>query len=745
MSAKRLYLVILMLAIGCQQASIAQEMPPEPPQSTPANAELDPQLKVNKDALLNGSIDAATVMLFHDDPKAREILLDALKQSENSPARMAVCKALIQARVSKTAVKNDQDFIEPLLGVFDTKTDAFAQLAADATLIFEYDTIRESLDKIFTDPNKPAKTKINAIHALKLRLDMMATIRLIELVDDPEKQVSAEAENALHSLGIPVGEDPQTRKQNINSIKLQGQVTFLRTQLIRQDAQMRKERAALDLWQRRYKSELDKRYESISDDVARGEFLATYLVDTETVVRLWALDKAYKWRVAPGSKLPEKLSPVLIKLISDGDRDVRLITAELLALMPKLNSASPLLVQLRAEQDDQVKTKLLVALGGACSNAILSNPTATISPEMKEIRKQTLEWAVKFLFEENAEKARNGAEVIKKLLNRDGLEPKEVDRYLGLLSERYDKQKDNPDGILRGELLNEMAALCVQDSTCREKAAQLFENMFVEALRDESNFVREAAVDGLTYINKTNALKRLRSDFINDPSITLRKKIIALADAVGGKEDLNWLAEKIGVNSESDPAWQAMLKIFTGSDTGVLKEWMDKLTVQSSKIKLSDEQKIDFLEIAGNAKGNSEYMPEIRKKLAGLYYKTGQYEQAEGYLSILYEMAQTPEGKKAILPNLLDACLRGAKPERTAELVKSCLTEGDLDPNSIVVQTIDNYFSKPPVGDDPNEVLKVLVAVKVPQGRPQWNQQLKIWTDLLGKAKEPDKPNQQSS
>ena len=739
MSTKRLYLVILMLAIGCQQASIGQEKPPVPAQSTPANVELDPQLKVNKDALLNGSVDAATVMLFHDDPKAREILLDALKQSENSPARIAVCKALIQARVSKMAVKNDQDFIEPLLGVFDTKTDAEAPLAAEATLIFEYDKIRESLDKIFTDPNKPVKTKINAIHALKLRLDMEATIRLIELVDDPEKQISTEAENALHSLGIPVGEDPQTRKQNIKAINQEGPVAFLRTQLIRQDAQMRKERAALDLWQKRYKSELDKRYESISEDAAKGEFLATYLVDTETVVRLWALDKAYKWRVAPGSKLPEKLGPVLIKLISDGDRDVRLITAELLALMPKLNSASALLAQLEAEQDDQVKTKLLDALGRACSNAILSSPTATISPEMKEIRRQTLEWAAKFLFEENAEKARNGAEVIKKLLNRDGLEPKEVDRYLGLLSERYNKQKDNSDGKLRGELLNEMAALCAQDSTCREKAAKLYEKLFVQALRDEANFVREAAVDGLTYIDKTKALKRLR-DFIKDPSITLREKIIALAYAVGGKEDLKWLAEKIGLNSESDPAWQAMLKIFTGSDTGVLKEWMDKLTVQSSKIKLSDEQKIDFLEIAENAKGNSEYMPEIRKKLADLYYKTGQYEQAEGYLSILYKIAQTPEGKKAILPNLLDACLKGAKPERTAELVKSCLTEGDLDPNSIVVQSIDNYFNKPPVGVDPNEVLQVLIAIKVTQGRPQWNQQLKGWTDLLGKAEKPDKP-----
>ena len=745
MSAKRLYLVILMLAIGCQQASIAKEKPSVPTQSIPVNAELDPQLKVNKDALLNGSIDAATVMLFHDDPKAREILFDALKQSENSPARMAVCKALIQARVSKTAVKNDQDFIEPLLGVFDTKTDAEAQLAAEATLIFEYEKIKESLEKIFTDPKKPVKTKINAIHALKLRLDMEATIRLIKLVDDPEKQISTEAENALHSLGIPVGEDPQTRQQNIEAIKLQGEVPFLWTQLIRQDAQMRKERAALDLWQRRFKFELDKRYESISEDAARGEFLAAYLADTETVVRLWALDKAYKWRVAPGSKLPEKLGPVLIKLISDGDRDVRLITAELLALMPKLNSASPLLAQLGAEQDDQVKTKLLVALGGACSNAILSNPTATISPEMKEIRKQTLEWAAKFLFEENAEKAREGAIVIKKLLNRDGLEPKEVDRYLGLLSKRYDKQKDNPDGTLRGELLNEMAALCAQDSMCRQKAAQLFQNLFVEALRDESNFVREAAVDGLTYINKTNALKLLRTDFINDPSITLKKKIIALADEVGGKEDLNWLAEKIGVNSESDPAWQAMLKIFTGSDTGVLKEWMDKLTAQISKIKLSEEQKIDFLKIAENAKGNSEYMPDIRKKLAGLYLKTGQYEQAEGYLSILYEMAQTPEDKKAILPNLLDACLKWPKPERITELVKSCLTEGDLDPNSIVVKSIDNYLSKPPVGADPNEVLKVLIAIKVPQGRPQWSQQLESWTDLLGKAKGPDKPDQQSS
>jgi len=743
MSAKRLYLVILMLAIVCRQAGIAQEKTPEAAQT--ATAELDPQLKVNKDALLNGSVDAATVMLFHEDPKAREILFDVLKQSENIPARMAICNALIQARVSKKSVRNNEDFIEPLLGVLDTTNTTEAQLAADATLIFEYEKIRESLEKIVTDANKPVKTRLNAIHALKLRLNMLATISLIKLVDDPDKQVATEAENALHSLGIPVGKDPQTRKRNIDDIIQEGQVAFLRTQLIRQDAQIRKERAALDLWQRRFKSELDKRYESISEDAARGEFLATYLVDKETVVRLWALDKAYNWRVAPGSKLPEKLGPVVIKLISDEDRDVRLITAELLALMPKLDSASHLLAQLDVERDDQVKTKLLIALGGACSNAILSNPPVEISPEMKEIRKRTLVWAEKFLLEDKAENARNGAEVIKKLLKRDGLEAQEVERYLGLLSQRYNRQKANPQGTLRGELLSEMAALCAQDSTCREKAAKLFGNLFIEALRDEANFVREAAADGLIYINKTNALKILREDFVNDPSIILRKKIIALADEVGGKEDLSWLSEKIGLNSESDPAWQAMLKIFRGSDAGVLNEWVNKLTLQSSKIKLSDEQKIDFLKIAEGAKGNSKYMPEIRKKLAELYYKRGQFEQAADYLIILYEIAKTPEEKEIILPDLLDSCLRGSKPGQVAELVTNCLKEADLDPNDVVVKTIDNYFGKPPAGADLNEALKALIAIKAPQDRPKWQKQLKLWADRIGKAKEPDKPKQQNS
>jgi hypothetical protein len=131
--------------------------------------------------------------------------------------------------------------------------------------------------------------------------------------------------------------------------------------------------------------------------------------------------------------------------------------------------------------------------------------------------------------------------------------------------------------------------------------------------------------------------------------------------------------------------------------------------------------------------------------LADLYYDTGQFEQAADYLNTVYEAAQKPEDKQEILPKLLDACLKGSKLARATELIRLCLAKGDLDPNSTVAQSINSYFSKPPVGSNPNEFLQVLVAIKIPQGRPKWQQQLKNWKDYLGKAEEADKSNQQSS
>ena len=92
--------------------------------------------------------------------------------------------------------------------------------------------------------------------------------------------------------------------------------------------------------------------------------------------------------------LPAELGPVLVNLISEPDRDIRLNTAKLLSLMGELNSAEKLLEQHKAEQDDEVRTEEFVALGVACSYAFLPNSGIKIPVVIK---KQTLELACEYL------------------------------------------------------------------------------------------------------------------------------------------------------------------------------------------------------------------------------------------------------------------------------------------------------------------------------------------------------------
>jgi len=743
MYSLRSYLLIVILAIGSLQVGLCQDKPSGPNGAAPTTAKLNTELQVFRDSLFGqGSVKAAIVMLTHADPNARVVLLDALKESENSPARMAVCNALIWAREEKEPIKNDQDFTGPLLNIFASENATEADLAVKATLLIGYENIDPSLEKLVKDPSKPFKTKANAIQALKLRRDMKVAIRLLELIDETaetDKQISGEAIKALSELGIIAGETPDARKQKIEEIKREGESEFLRSQLTRQEAQVRQMRGELDIWQQRYLSELDKRYKQISEDKAKSDFLISFLGDKEAVIRLWALDKAYKWRLV--SQLPEPLAKSFIFLISDNNKDVRLITAELLALMQRLNSAEPLLRQHQVEPDDHVKTKLFVALGVACSSAI-SGPPAEISVKLKKIRSTTLELAAEqYLFSKDDEKARNAAEVIRKLLIKDGLESGEVDKYLNLLSTRYRDEKDKPNGALRGMLMNAMASLCSPESTCKKKAHDLFKSQFEEALRDKMDYVREEAVNGLAYIDTTKALELIRASFFNDPSETLRKKLIALVDEKGDERDLNNLAEKIGKNSEGELSWQAMLSIFrrlSESKNAVWKDWVGKLT--SEKGSYTNAQRIAFLKVA-EAKVPAGMKQDVRKTLGDLYYSVGQYEHAADYFNTLYRAAQNTNDKDALLKKLLNASLKGAQLERITGLIGNHLSEGDLDPNGVVIPLLNDYLGKPPLGANQKAVLKALEEIKVSQERPKWRHWLDGWKAILSKdEKKPDKP-----
>lgn len=750
MNAKWLFLFALVLLMGCQQAGIGADNLGVRGDEEIAPSELDRQLKINRDALLKGSseqirMDAASVMLFSEDPQAREVLLDALRLAGNRAARVAVCEALIRTRGVSEALKQKSDFIQPLVEILSTEDSATAKLAAEATLIFEYEQISKLLEDLARDPLLPTRARLNAISAVKLQPDMRAIFTLMGLLDEPEKQVAVAAEEALHSLGIPVGKDAKTRKQIVEGLKRKGRDEFLRDWLIRQEAQMRKLESESAFWQGRYLSALGKIYDGISDDTAKGEFLAGHLGDAKAGVRLWALEKVSQWRVGTKSKLPVELGPILIGLVSAQDRDVRLKTARLLSLMAELNSAGRLLEQLENEEDDEVRMELFIALGGACHYAFLPDSGIEIAPE---IRKETLEWAEKYLFERDTERAANGAKVTKRLLEQDGFTSSEVDRYFGLLFKRYVEEQDTIDGSLRGELLVAMAGLCAQ-SVYKTEAGKIFKPLFEGALHDETDLVREAAVDGLIYIDRGRALRMLRGDSVNDGSVIVRRKLIELAGEVGSREDLFWLAEKVGPSAESGPAWQAMLKIFKRLDAGVVNEWIANYELQDSQDNqggLSDEQMISLLEITERKAGENDTgeLKDIRDKLARLHTKAGDFERGAVYLGMLWEAAQSPEEKDAVLGRLLDVYLRWPNVNAAAQLASNCLLEKDLGSDHVIVVSIDNYLNQPIVGADPNAMIAALFEIKTAGPRPMWTGHVKRWGRLVGQPMEveenPEKP-----
>jgi HEAT repeat protein len=455
------------------------------------------------------------------------------------------------------------------------------------------------------------------------------------------------------------------------------------------------------------------------------------------------LDKTAQWRIGSQSKLPAEIGAVLTKLVSDENRDVRLASARLLALTGEISSAERLAQQIIAEKDEEVRLELFAALGAACQYALVPTSGAQITPEL---RMQTLEWAAEYLKDDDAKKAHKGAEVMRKLLEPGGLSEDDAVKYMNLLVDRYNKARqagDSDKSGLRGDLLATMARLCGQ-SAYKAEVARRFSGLFEEALNDQTDLVREAAVDGLICVDKPKALRILAKDYANDKSQMVRTRVLDLAGEVGGKDDLSWLWDKVGTNSESKAAWQAMMKIFSGCDVNVVEGWAQKFDAVQPGEKLSDEQRVAFFEMA-EKKGLAENRPEtvrlVREKIVRLYVKGGQFEQAAEYLGKMRETAQTQEQKEAFLGQLVDVYLRWPRIESAVRLIQNHLLEKDLGRDDIIVRSIDAFMENPPPTADVNIVLEALQKIRPAELRPVWRQQVTRWTAAGESTNRKSEPN----
>lgn len=686
-------------------------------------AEADPgaqtdqkQLEINRDALFNSPsenirIDTAVVMLYSNNDMSRQVLLEALQQKGNVGARVAVCRALSQTRrKNNRPLEKKEVFIEPLLNVLKEADPPQASLVSEACLIFDYQVIGPHLEALAQDTSASESARLNAIHALQLQPYSSAATPILGLVDDDNKQIAQAAKDALDYM--------QARGVYIAELQSKSKDEFLRDWLISQEERMRQERAQKRLWVELFFKAIDQLYANIDDkDIQkRAEFLITHLQAPQTERTLWALNKVYEWRLQPEA-MPEGLTPVLIGLVSSGNRSVRLEAARQLSYMGRLESAPNLLVQLDKEKDDEVRTELFTALGAACKSALLNGGIPG------ETRTKILGWSARFLGEPDATKAIKGADVIGKLLEKDGMAPEDIGQYLGLLQSRYGQSQAN---TLNAELLRVMASLCADRSACRGEARKHFQAIFERAVGDETDRVREEAVLGLTNVDKVLALNALRMSMAKEKNARIRARIIGLAGEVGDARDLQWLVPNLGSDSETDASWQALLKILARSEPTLLEQWMPSLVNARRQKRVSDGLWQAFLRDAERkAEKRPVVLAEVLRLCVDFYRDKGELKQAKVYLTRLIQARN--EGDKTPLEIEAFALdLRLADVNAAVATLTSVLSQRDLDEKDGFVQAIETFLQSDSAEKTNSQVVQaVLKGLNLDQDRPNW-EKLKV-------------------
>ena len=330
-------------------------------------------------------------------------------------------------------------------------------------------------------------------------------------------------------MGISLPEDAEGRRRAASDLESQGPETYLRKRLVRSEADIRTLKTGMQLWQDYYFAALGDWYSSLTDEAVKVAFLTDRLKAPEPEVKLWALDRIEQLKKGTSKpKLSEDFEKTLLSLISSKNRQVRLRTARVMALMWELNSAQRLLQQLQVEEDADVRHELFIALGGACYYASLDTSPFKIPDE---VRNETLEWAIRFLSEQRAERVRSGADVIRKLLTQNGLKAVDTGKYLDALAQRYQQATSEANHVVRGELLSAMAGLCTREASAGYRRRNCMVRLFEQALADGEEDVREGAVDGFISIDSAAALKKFRKTLVDDPSASGSGE----ADQCGGR------------------------------------------------------------------------------------------------------------------------------------------------------------------------------------------------------------------
>ena len=693
------------------------------------------QLEINREALFNGSnqeirITASLIMLAWQQERARSILLEAIEQENNPEARIAVCKSLFRALTEKREIWRKEDFILPLLKVVRSNNRIAVQFAAQASLMFDYDQFGVPLEGIVRDPNASESARLNAVSALQLRPDKRAAIALLTIAEDQEINISRQAIASLTVMGIPVGENQAQRRKILEDITAKEKDEFLRDWISIQQQRIQEERASTQLWMKLYFESLDQFYRTLSDEKQRVQYLLPNLTASQPQRRLWALERVRQARLDTNLKLTTEINPVLIDLVSDPDERVRLAVAEILQLIQDVNAVGKLIEQMELETVPEVKHSLFIALGVICDVALRPEAGNGLT---RDIKAKTLEWAAFYLKKASKVYAREGSDVIRKLLEKNGIDPNTSVPYLQMVSGRFESEKGKGDLDFAGELLGDMASLCSERSDTRLYARPLYQPLFENLIQNDYVKIREKAVEGLIHCDPQKAVSLLKGVINNETSSSIKDRVIRVMKSTGTQEDLAWLQDFVlKGNGSSGIAWEAMLDILKRSDFPFCLDWMHNNTVRSQ---ISGERWLSFLRIiegkaiAANP-DQSDVLMALWREIADIEKKSSDQESVLGYLNKMYERA-SDDRKKELLLEMMEIYLVRKDTKAVVDVIQKRLVLGDLTPDDPMSQRIEHIVMAHDALD-PSQIKEVLGLVIYEQKkRPSWEKLIRKWLNMI--------------
>jgi len=590
---------------------------------------IDVMIKVVLSDTTEQQLRLANAQALLGNPQAHQALIDVLENSENTSAKMIICRAIA---TRKEDFLNGQamipaTFIEPLFKALKSD-DIKLSSWASAALARCHDGVTDRLAQMAGDPNEVITHRLAAIATLELMPSLNAVLNLAKLVSDPQPQVSQRCMEALGKvlyLPSPLNLD-DFNQQILPKLAITDEESFLRWQLQRSREQqldargkIKQQQQKIELWQKRYFDALTKEIGRITEPQKKLEFLYGYLDQQENELRIWAMTQIEEWSntaTATQDPIAKSLVEKLQKLIPDPNSEIRRLTAVTLERMGEKAQAAALdlLVQLKKESNPQAQAALLAALGTFEFAPARQDLLALLGADQMEVVAAAVRALGKISGAENSE-----------------LSAQQVEEIAVNLAQCYGKWPKSV--IIRREMILAMKKISSR-SAYRQIAQTHFGDILKNALNDEEPTVRSQAISTLKELHGKDTLALLinsSKNLLEDGDPSVRFAVIDVINSYGGEENLAQLRAclaKEDVGYVVDALQESFKKILSTLPMSQVRQWCYDL--QNAGGKESDLQKLALACLADKitqAKSAGQKVPPEYEKL--LYSEQARIDERE--------------------------------------------------------------------------------------------------------------------